>query len=191
MARPRSEDKRNAILAAAAEVVGALGPSAPTARISRAAGVAEGTLFTYFADKDALLNELYLELKRGLRDTMMAEYPASAPLAERARHVWDRYVDWGVAHPDRHRALTQLAVSDRIAARSRETAGEMFAEVDAMLLGGVGCGALADQPPAFVSAILIALAETTMSFVQREPAQAERYKRAGFDAFWRAVAASE
>jgi AcrR family transcriptional regulator len=188
MARPRSEDKRNAILAAATEVVGELGPSAPTARISRAAGVAEGTLFTYFADKDALLNELYLELKRDLRNAMMAGYPASAALADRARHVWDRYVEWGVAHPSRHRAMSQLAVSDRIAARSKEVGSAMFAEVDVMLFGGAGRGVLADQPPAFVSAILIALAETTMGFVQREPAEAERYKRAGFDAFWRAVA---
>ncbi|HEU4556590.1 MAG TPA: TetR/AcrR family transcriptional regulator [Longimicrobium sp.] len=188
MARPRSEDKRNAILAAATEVVGTLGPSAPTARISRAAGVAEGTLFTYFEDKDALLNELYLELKRDLRNTMMEGYPASASLADRARHVWGRYVDWGVAHPAKHRAVTQLAVSDRVTARTREVASAMFAEVDAMLHGGRGSGALADQPPAFVSAILTALAETTMGFVQREPASAEQYKRAGFDAFWRAVA---
>lgn len=185
MARRRSEDKRNAILAAATEVVGALGTSAPTAKISRAAGVAEGTLFTYFADKDALLNELYLELKRDLRNAMMEGYPASAALADRARHVWDRYIDWGVAHPARHRAVSQLAISDRITARSKEVAGAMFAEVDAMLLGGLGLRT--DQPAAFVSAILIALAETTMGFVQREPAEAERYKRAGFDAFWRAV----
>ena len=55
-----------------------------------------------------------------------------------------------------------------------------------MLLGGRGVRT--DQPAAFISAILIALAETTIGFVQREPAQAEQYKRAGFDAFWRAVA---
>lgn len=187
MARPRSEDKRNAILAAATEVVAALGPSAPTARISRAAGVAEGTLFIYFEDKDALLNELYLELKRDLRNATMEGYPASAALVERARHVWDRHIDWGVAHPARRRALNQLAVSDRILPRTREVSAAMFAEVEAMVMGGAERGALADQPPAFVTAILVALAETTMGFVEREPAEAERYKRAGFDAFWRAV----
>lgn len=39
------------------------GPAAPTAKIRRRAGVAAGTLFTYFANKEELLNELYLELK--------------------------------------------------------------------------------------------------------------------------------
>jgi AcrR family transcriptional regulator len=51
MARPRSEDKRNAILEAATEVVAEQGVSAPTARIAKRAGVAEGTLFTYFENK--------------------------------------------------------------------------------------------------------------------------------------------
>ena len=54
MARPRSEDKRTAILEAATEVVAVLGVGAPTAKIAKGAGVAEGTLFTYFATKDDL-----------------------------------------------------------------------------------------------------------------------------------------
>ena len=44
MARPRSEDKREAILAAAAQALAADGPAATTARIDRLAGVAEGTV---------------------------------------------------------------------------------------------------------------------------------------------------
>jgi hypothetical protein len=31
------------------------------------------------------------------------------------------------------------------------------------------------------------LAETTMDFITREPAMAERYKNAGFEAFWAAI----
>ena len=65
MARPKSDDKRNAILAAATQVVAEQGVGAPTATIAKVAGVAEGTLFTYFATKDELLNRLYLELKSG------------------------------------------------------------------------------------------------------------------------------
>jgi AcrR family transcriptional regulator len=60
MARPLSEDKRTAIPEAATEVVALLGVSAPTAKIAKGAGVAEGRLFTYFANKDELLNRLYI-----------------------------------------------------------------------------------------------------------------------------------
>ena len=75
MARPRSEDKRNAILRAA-HAVGEQGMAASTARIAKQAGVAEGTMLTYCANKDALLNALYVDLKDGLRNSMTAWLPA-------------------------------------------------------------------------------------------------------------------
>jgi len=56
MARMRSPEKRKALLEAAVLEIDASGLSAPTSRIASRAGVAEGTLFTYFANKDALLN---------------------------------------------------------------------------------------------------------------------------------------
>ncbi len=55
MARPLSEEKRQALLDAAAEFVASLGTGASTAKIAKAAGVSEGTLFTYFPTKDDLL----------------------------------------------------------------------------------------------------------------------------------------
>ena len=39
-----------------------------------------------------------------------------------------------------------------------------------------------------VSAIMSAIADTTMDFIAREPPQAKRYTKAGFDAFWKAAA---
>ena len=123
MARPLSEDKRTAILEAATEVVAMLGVSATTAKIAKGASVAEGTLFTYFANKDELLNRLYLELKTDLRDAMMTGYPAGKSLIDRNRHVWDRFVGWGSAHPLKRRAMRQLAVSDRITEESRKLVG--------------------------------------------------------------------
>ena len=71
MARPLCEDKRDAILAAAAELVAALGTSAPTAKIAKGAGVAEGTLFTYFPDKDALLAALFLDIEGELAGALL------------------------------------------------------------------------------------------------------------------------
>ena len=65
MARPRSEDKRNALMAAATRVIVTQGLSAPTAMIAQEAAVSNGSLFTYFETKADLFNQLYLELKAG------------------------------------------------------------------------------------------------------------------------------
>jgi len=74
VARPKSEDKRNAILDAATRVFAERGlTAAPTSEISKEAGVAEGTLFTYFKTKDDLMNALYREIKLELADAMMSD----------------------------------------------------------------------------------------------------------------------
>src|ERR1700724_4160004 len=100
MARPKSEDKRNAILDAATHLFAERGlAAAPTAEISRRADVAEGTLFTYFETKDELINALYREIKLELADAMMSDFPRRASVRERFQHVWDRYVQWGIANP--------------------------------------------------------------------------------------------
>jgi AcrR family transcriptional regulator len=187
MARPLSEDKRTAILAAATEAVAVLGVSAPTAKIAKGAGVAEGTLFTYFANKDELLNRLYLELKMDLRDAVIAGYPAGKSLLDRSRHFWDRYIGWGSAHPLKRRAMRQLAVSDRITEETKKLLGDAFGVVNDMMRECAFGGAMRHQPPSFVSAIVSAIADTTMDFIAREPAQTKRYTNAGFDAFWKAV----
>ena len=51
MARPKDPEKHRAILDAAVEEIAETGLGAPTAKIAKRAGIAEGTLFTYFATK--------------------------------------------------------------------------------------------------------------------------------------------
>src|SRR5260370_12149609 len=126
LARPLSDEKRNAILTSAALSVAALGMGAPTAKIAWGAGVAEGTLFTYFPTKDALFNELYLALKQEVAATMMADYPTGSPLRDRWRHIWDRYIDWGAANSAKRKAIRQLTVSDRIGEPIKRSGGEAF-----------------------------------------------------------------
>src|ERR1700724_2891684 len=188
MARPRSEDKRTAIVEAATEAGAALGESAPTAKHAKDAAVGEGTKFTYFPSKDELLNRLYLQLKMDLRDARMTGYPAGKSLIDRSRHVWDRYIGWGSATPLKRRAARQLAVSDRITEETKKLVGDAFGEFNDMMRECAAGGAMRHQPPSFVAAIMSAIGDTTMDFIMREPAQAKRYTKAGFDAFWNAVA---
>jgi AcrR family transcriptional regulator len=183
MARPLSEQKREAILTSAAELVATMGTSAPTAKIAKGAGLAEGTLFTYFASKDELLNQLYLEIKADLGDAMLESYPSNGSVRERYRHVWDRFIDWGAAHPRKRKAMRQLSVSERITEDSRRRGGAAFRDVNAMLEQSLASGVLKDQPPAFIGAILEALAETTLEFIAREPQKREQYKHAGLQVF--------
>jgi len=54
VARVKSPEKRTAILRVAAHEIAKVGLGAPTAKVARRAGVAAGTLFTYFPNKQEL-----------------------------------------------------------------------------------------------------------------------------------------
>lgn len=184
MARPRDEEKQVALLNAAAQAVSAQGIEARTASIARLAGVAEGTLFRYFATKDVLLNELYLYLKQDLSNAMRRGFVADAPLESRARSLWNGYVDWGIANPTFVKALSQLSVSDSITAETRSRANRIFPEVSQVSKALAGGDALADSPADFVDVVFGALADATMQFAVSQPASAEASKVAGFKVFW-------
>lgn len=98
MARPKSEDKKQALLEAATAAFAQSGIAASTSAIARSAGVAEGTLFRYFATKDELLNELYLAIKLRLVRTMIAGLdPDEKRPKENARNIWNSYIDGACA----------------------------------------------------------------------------------------------
>lgn len=189
MARPRSEDKRNAILDAAIDEFAARGVwSTPTSAISRTAGVAEGTLFTYFATKDVLVNELYRTLKVELADALMSTYPAQATSREKFEHVWMQYLRWAMANPLKCKVMGQLRVSDRITPETREAGSAPFAE---LLREGEACvrrKVFVDQPVQFIGAMFNGLAEATMAALAEPDGSGTDYAAAGFDVFWRGVA---
>src|ERR1700693_444844 len=108
MARPKSEDKRNAIMSAATRVIVTQGLSAPTAVIAREAGVANGSLFTYFETKADLFNQLYLELKTGMATAALEGLPAGAEPREQLFHIWSNWMGWAVGNPEKRRALAPL-----------------------------------------------------------------------------------
>lgn len=187
MARHKSDDRRNLILAATAKVVAAQGLGAATAAIAKEAAVSHGSLFTYFKTKSELFNELYLTLKKDLATTAGASLPNNADLRTQLFHVWSHWIAWGVTHPSEFRALAQLSVSDQITVDTRQAASKI-SEGGLELVRQVGAlGALKDLPPTFVIAIIEGMAATTIEFMSREPERADECCASSFEALWRAL----
>ncbi len=188
MARPKSEDKRNAILDAAIVVFAERGVwSTPTLAISKAAGVAEGTLFTYFSTKEVLVNELYRALKFELADVLLAAFPQTADVKSKFQHIWERYVRWGVANSEKFKVMAQLRVSDQVTAESKAVGYAPFAELERLATEYIQQHQICDYPVPFIAAMLGGLAETTMAFVAQYGDTDIDYCAAGFDVFWKGI----
>ena len=187
MAKPKSEDKRNAILSAATQVFAERGLGAPTAAITSAAGIAEGSLFTYFKTKDELINALYRELKLELADAMMSSFPRKQSVRHRLEHVWNGYVQWGIANPDQQKVLRQIQVWSGLTQESKQAGSAPFNEMQRMTEDAVTQRIYKDMPQTLIGAALVAIAEMTMDFMVREPESAEMYRTAGFEMLWAAI----
>jgi AcrR family transcriptional regulator len=188
MARLKSEDKRNSILSAATEIFAERGLAAPTAAITAVAGIAEGTLFTYFRTKDELLNALYREIKLELADAMMSGFPRKASVRHRLQHLWNRYVEWGIANYKQHKVLRQMMVWEGLTDASKATGYAPFVEIETMAHDAVAQRIVKDLPQAFIGATMSALAETAIEFARQDPKRAGVYQVSGFEMLWAGIA---
>lgn len=186
MPRPKVGDKRTKIMRAAIEKIASEGVSASTAGIAKAAGVAEGSLFRYFADKDTLLNEVYLAIKSEMKVPLTEQFPARGSLKKRAEHLWNGYVSWGAANPVKRQALTQLTVSDRITTESQQAGSEGIL-VMPTVMEVIAAGRLGTLPPSFAQALFVSIADATMMCMSQDPDRAYEYRAAGFASFWSAA----
>jgi AcrR family transcriptional regulator len=187
MARAKSEEKRLSILSAATHVIAKQGTEAPTLLIARQAGIADGTLFTYFRSKDVLFNELYLHLKTELRDAMMPGYPLGASQRDRIFHTWHALVQWGIDNPEKRQAMHVLNLSERVSVTSKAAGADVFSFVMGLLKEIVESHQLLQVPVSFYAGLLGVMSESTMDYVCRGVDHPEAAIAAGFNAFWRAI----
>ena len=188
MARPRSDERRSAILAAAVRVIASEGLGAPTARIAQEAGVSNGSLFTYFETKADLLNQLYVDLKAEMGAAALSGLPAECDLRTQLLHMWSHWLRWATSCPDKRRTVAQLGVSDDITPQSHQAASSALSGIATLLEWSRDSGPMRDAPLGFVVALMSALADATIDFMIRDPANADRHCLAGFDALWRMIA---
>jgi AcrR family transcriptional regulator len=188
MPRPRSDDKRAAILDAAARVIAGQGLGAATAAIAKEAGVSNGSLFTYFDTKADLFNQLYLELKAEMGSAALGGLPVDGDVRGQLLHLCRGWLRWATAYPERRRTLAQLDVSDEITAATHAAASTGMTPIAEILERSRANGPLRDAPLEFVVVLANAVADATIDFIIRDPDNADAHASAGFEAIWRMIA---
>jgi AcrR family transcriptional regulator len=124
--RPLIDDKRRIILDAALVAFAARGyHGTAVPEVADAAGVGTGTLYRYFANKEALVNEVYRDAKLRLRIALLANVPAldlyRLDAAETwFAELWRRLGAFAKAEPDAFRFLEMQDHVEYLDAASRE-----------------------------------------------------------------------
>jgi len=119
--RPAQGDKQRRILDAALALFaerGFHGTAVPL--VAEAAGVATGTIYHYFANKEALVNAVFRDAKARLRVAVYADLDSTQEPEALFREVWRRLATFARADPVRFRFLELQDHVPYLDAESRE-----------------------------------------------------------------------
>lgn len=165
MARPKSEEKYEAIMRATLELVAELGfHGISMAKIAKRAGVATATIYVYFDNTDAILNQLYMDLKQRVAKDLLKGYKPYMSAEEGFRIIWRNQFDSLTRYSQEYWFLEQFGASPYITHISREEGMRQFQPVmdffrNAMEKGEIRKMPMEIVPPMFFPP-LSALAKT-------------------------------
>lgn len=186
MARPKSDNKRKAILESAMELFAVRGIAhTPTAAISASAQIAEGTLFTYFKTKDDLINELYRELRKEM-DRELVDYPFTADAYTRLRFIWDKFLNLAMRFPKRLKVLQQLRASGALL-KDSETPNMAIMELLHSTKEAAEQGGIHNASAEFLVLLFRAQAEATVEFIAAHKDLEIESRELGFRLIWRGL----
>src|SRR5258705_12066219 len=102
---------------------------------------------------------------------MMSDFPRKKKVGTRLRHVWDRYVNWGIANPKQRKVLAQLTVSEVLTKESRDAGSAPFVEFQTMIRDTIEQRIFRnDLPVELISKSLAAWVEATIDLTGANPA---------------------
>ncbi len=144
-------DKAEAILEAALHLFverGFHGTSVPS--VADKAGVAAGTIYHYFASKEALVNALFKRWKSAIIALVLKDFPSEAPPREQFRKVWERMTEFACAHPKELAFLELHHHASYLDAESRGMENQILDFGVAMVTSAQAVQALRPLPPALL-----------------------------------------
>lgn len=139
-------EKKDKILASALELFTSQGiDHTSTAQISKNAGVGTGTLFLYFKSKKELINTLYLEIKKRLKNSV-CDTPPDKPFKEIFGMIFRGIIRWALDNPVEYKFIRQFANSPYITSLSKEVIEEEFKDFRIFIEGGIKAKDLRNVP---------------------------------------------
>ncbi|EPM4835767.1 TetR family transcriptional regulator [Vibrio parahaemolyticus] len=131
-------DKRDQILAAAEQLIAESGfQGLSMQKLANEAGVAAGTIYRYFSDKEHLLEEVRLNVAKRIASAVQAGVNDDMPLEERYRTMWLNI--WNLAGSNLN-AISNRVQYDSLPCTTRNKTWElerkMFAQVDRLFNQG-------------------------------------------------------
>jgi AcrR family transcriptional regulator len=146
-------ERKQQIIAAATKLFLDEGVGVSTARIAKAAGVSNGTLFNVFPTKQDLIDAIYREAKVA----MFASAPSSgaAPFdLGNLRANWDGYLNWARKNPEARRVMHLLLDAGLASAETQAEVNEVAAPHTAWVQKALDQGVIRGPSVSFIGKLI-------------------------------------
>ena len=138
MARPKDESKVEVIYEATLKLVLKTGFNGQKmADVAKAAKLATGTLYIYFKNKDVLINQLFLHLKRAKTAAVLKVYRPDDPFEEAFRKMWFSYLNISLREPERMMFIEQSEHTSYLTKKTKQQGDELLQPLAAFIGLGI------------------------------------------------------
>ncbi|WP_020529331.1 TetR/AcrR family transcriptional regulator [Flexithrix dorotheae] len=129
-------NKKDAIISAALELLAEKGVhNTPMSAIAKVAGTGMGTIYNYFPNKDLLINDIYVSIKKKEKSAFL-DFESSKPIKTQFEHYFLSIINFFINNPSYFRFMEQLQASPIITQESREEGGKSVEPVFLLLKKG-------------------------------------------------------
>ncbi|MGB1296819.1 MAG: TetR/AcrR family transcriptional regulator [Psychrobium sp.] len=166
--------------------------STSTASIAKHAGVANGTLFHHFENKQALVAALYVSCKQQLAATLVIDDALIAtPLKQQVQTLWQISLDWAINNPKQFMYFQQVAIENALPQAMRiDAMKNELSILETMLTVGQSQGHVVDFPlDLLLDHCQSQILASGLFFINNPALIANQdYTSNAFELFWRAIA---
>ena len=160
-----------------------------TAKISQEAGVATGTLFLYFDNKEELINELYLECKDEYAAYVEEGVWEHATFKARIRHIWDKNLEWKLNNTQKLKFMMQFSSSPSITKMTKEKAMNRSRVISDVVGHAIENKEVAASSTELLAAMISGYFHTAALFLLEHPhsKNIKKWSEESFNFFWKGI----
>ncbi|KRA74723.1 hypothetical protein ASD78_10365 [Lysobacter sp. Root667] len=187
--KQKDEKKLDAVIAATCRLAAERGLLGLTlTEIAKAAGIGTSTLYVYFADREALFNEVYRRAKREALAFYGADIDPGLPLKGRMRGVWNRMLDHRLSQHDQVSFMEQFVGSSLMNEDSRVYVARLGEGLLQIVEEGQRQEALKAVPTPFLASLFIGSVRETARLIRAGSiADTEEARSIAFQLCWDGV----
>ena len=183
--------KNEKILEAAIKLLAEHGTAVATAKIAQQAAVSNGTLFNYYPTKQALLDGVYLSIKKEVSTQVINQIAKETKyIKDLILYLWQQYISWAMANSLKQQVASLLRASRVISDEARASVDEIFSFINIKLEEAQNKQIIRNMPTEFLCEIAVAQMLATVQHARVNhfnQQQLNQLIQQSFEVYWNGI----